>query len=266
MARIFLGCPTHDGRIHDGCAKFFYKNASQQHIVEAAVATFSLLTFNCNLLWSWALSGHEAGLADWFALIHSDVEPGPNWLDTLIAEADRHGADVMTAVIPIKNQKGFTSTAISHPSDECRPFFRLTMAQVRHSGFPVTFDRDLALSALRMLPGELQIKAPTPANLLCNTGCMVCRLGGAWCDPTKVFFDEVTTFERINGLLTPIVRSEDWFFTARAAIHGAKVMATTALRIVHHGTSAYPSDQVWGMPLDVECLAQWGIGPTNIPR
>src|SRR5262249_19012890 len=162
---------------------------------------------------------------------HSDVEPEPFWIDKLIAEAERHQADVMTAVIPIKNEKGLTSTAISHPTDDCRAFFRMTMSQVRHPGFPTTFDRDTALDALAALPPGLRMVAPRPANLLCNTGCMVCRLGRPWCDPTKVFFDEISSFVRINGQWTPIIRSEDWFFSAKAAQHGAKVMATTNLKI-----------------------------------
>ena len=157
-----------------------------------------------------------------------------------------------------------TSTALSHPSDDCRSFFRLTMSQVRHPSFPVTFDRDLAVSALRSLPEDLRLDPPMPANLLCNTGCMVCRLGGAWCDPTKVFFDEVTTFDRINNQWTPIVRSEDWFFTARAAQYGAKVMATTSLKVRHYGISAFSNDQLWGMPIDVENLAQWGVAPESL--
>jgi hypothetical protein len=259
MSRVFIGCPTHDGRIHDGCAKFFYQNNSKEHTVEGAVATFSLITFNCNVLWAVALNRHEAGQADWFAMIHSDVEPEPHWIDKLIAEADRYGADIMTTVIPIKNDTGLSSTAISHPSDDCRAYFRLTMAQLRHPSFPVTFDIAQAVAALRNLPDQLALDPPTPANLLCNTGCMVCRLGANWCDPRKVFFDELTSFERINGQWTPIIRSEDWFFTAKAAQHGAKVMATTSLKVRHHGVSAYPSDQVWGAPRDAEGPAQWGV-------
>jgi hypothetical protein len=197
-------------------------------------------------------------------MIHSDIEPEPFWVDKMIAEADRHRADIMTAVVPIKNDKGLTSTALSHPSDDCRAFLRLTSAQVKHPSFPVTFDRDMAVNALRALPGDLRFDAPMPANLLCNTGCMVCRLGGAWCDPTKVYFDEVTTFQRINNQWTPLIRSEDWFFTAKAFQNGAKVMATTSMKINHHGITSYPNDKVWGMPLDIECLTQWGVNPANL--
>jgi hypothetical protein len=264
MPRVFIGCPTHDGRIHDGCAKFFYQNNSRQHTVEGAVATFSLITFNCNVLWAVALNRHEAGQADWFAMIHSDIEPEAFWIDKLIAEADRHSADIMTAVVPIKNESGLTSTAVSHPSDDCRAYFRLTTSQVLHPNFPVTFDLDLAVDALRKLPDQLAFDPPLPAHLLCNTGCMVCRLGGAWCDPNKVFFDEVTSFHRLNGQWTPIIRSEDWFFTAKAAQHGAKVMATTSLKLRHHGVTAFRSDQAWGVPRDAEGLAQWGVTPDDL--
>ena len=256
MPRVLLGCPTHDGRVHDGCGRALYGSASRQHQVESLVMQFSLLTTNCNILWAMALNRFEAGQLEWFALLHSDVQPEPHWIDKLIAAADEHQADVMTAVIPIKNHKGLTSTAIGDPADEYGKFVRLTMSQVRHPQFPKSFDAQQAVAALGQLPEGLRYQAAEPANLLCNTGAMVCRLG-KWCDPTRVYFDEVTRFARLNGQWTPIVRSEDWFFTARAAACGAKVMATTTLQTIHHGTLQFPSDQVWGMPQDVEGIAQW---------
>jgi hypothetical protein len=76
------------------------------------------------------------------------------------------------------------------------------------------------------------------------------RLGGPWCDPTKVYFDEVNRIIREQGRWTPYNRSEDWFFTSRAARHGAKVMATTVVRIEHHGTAKYPNDIAGGNPID----------------
>jgi hypothetical protein len=256
VATVFLGCPTHDGRILDGCANVFYRNASQHHRVESFVATFSLLTANCNILWAMALNLYEAKQVDWFALIHSDVQPEINWIDRLIAEADAHGADLMSAVIPIKNEKGLTSTAISDPNDDCGKFIRLTTSQVRHPSFPVTFDGETAVQGLRSLPANLRIQAPAGVRLLCNTGCMVCRLG-PWCDPRKVYFDEVTRFERINNQWKPFIRSEDWFFTGQAVAAGAKVMATTTLQVLHHGQTPFPNNQAWGSPLDEEGIGQW---------
>jgi len=256
VATVLLGCPTHDGRLFDGCAKVFYSDASQHHRVVPFVATFSLLTANCNILWAMALNWYEAKQVDWFAMIHSDVQPEPFWIDRLIAEADAHAADVMSAVIPIKNDTGLTSTAISDPNDDCGRFVRLTTSQVRHPSFPVTFDGDKAVQALRSLPENLRIEAPAGAKLLCNTGCMVCRLG-SWCDPTKVYFDEVTRFTRINSQWRPFIRSEDWFFTGQATAAGAKVMATTTLKVLHLGATVFPNDKVWGSPLDQEGLAQW---------
>jgi hypothetical protein len=35
-------------------------------------------------------------------------------------------------------------------------------------------------------------------------------------------------------------------FTSRAAANGAKVMATTAVKVVHHGAAAYANDRIWG--------------------
>jgi hypothetical protein len=203
-----------------------------------------------------AINSYEMKEAEWFAMIHSDVQPEAFWIDRLIAEAEAHGADVMSAVIAIKNEKGLTSTAISDPNDLGGKFIRLTTSQVRHPSFPVTFDGERAVLALRGLPENLRVEAPRGMRLLCNTGCIVCRLG-PWCDPRRVYFDEVTRFERINNQWTPFIRSEDWFFTGQAAVAGAKVMATTTLNVKHLGLTPYPNDQIWGSPRDDEGLGQW---------
>jgi hypothetical protein len=256
MAKVFIGCPSHDGRLYDGCAKGLYAYASRDHDVECRVVSFSLLTLNCNALWAFALNRHQSQQTAWFAMLHSDVAPEAFWLDKLIAEAERHQADIVSVVIPIKDDKGLTSTAISLPRDERRAFFRLTMSQVLHPNFPVTFDCESARQALGALPEELRFQVPAGVKLLCNTGCVVCRLGRPWCDPDKVHFDEVATFERMNDKWNAIALSEDWFFTARAADNGAKVMATKAIKVLHHGGSAFANDQVWGDDRDEHGLAQ----------
>jgi len=256
MARVFLGCPTHDGRMYAGCAKAFFQCPAQYHEVESGVSQNSLLTFNCNLLWSLALKLHATQRADWFAMLHSDVEPEPLWIDKLIMEAERHNADVMTTVIPIKDEQGLTSTAIGQATNFYQGF-RLTMAQVRHPSFPATFDHELAAAALRSLPEHLRIDVPRPSILLGNTGCMVCKLGGRWCDPRQEHFDESTTFQSVDNHWKPWALSEDWNFTARAGQQGAKVMATTSLKVLHHGGAVYPNDKVWGMPLDVKGLSDF---------
>jgi hypothetical protein len=185
--------------------------------------------------------------ATWFAMLHSDVAPEAGWIDKLIEEAERQNADILSVVIPLKEESGLTSTAISHPTEACRTFCRLTMSQVRHAEFPRTFDLEMACKALESLPGPVRIEKVPRTQLLCNTGCVVCRLDRPWCDPRIVCFDDTNTIGRSpNHQWWALTKSEDWMFTSRAAANGAKVMATTAVKVVHHGAAAYANDRIWG--------------------
>jgi hypothetical protein len=87
-------------------------------------------------------------------------------------------------------------------------------------------------------------------RLLCNTGCFVCRLGRAWCDPRHVFFDDLNTILEVNWRWQAAVHSEDWFFTGRVAERGGKVMATKAVVVRHNGNTEFASDEAWGVDRD----------------
>ena len=71
------------------------------------------------------------------------------------------GADVVSTVLPIKDRRGVTSTAIDDPEDEWTPLRRLTMREVHR--LPETF--------------SAQADCGYPNNaLLVNTGCFVLDL------------------------------------------------------------------------------------------
>src|SRR5262245_60422469 len=140
MANVFLAVPTYDGTITTLSARNVWATASQNHIVLPATEDFSLIPLNCNRHWCRALNTREANRLQWFAMLHADVGPEPYWIDRLIAEAEKQGADLLSAVVPIKNQYGFTSTAIYRPGGPVGRFYRLSMSQVLHPSFPETFD------------------------------------------------------------------------------------------------------------------------------
>jgi hypothetical protein len=193
-----------------------------------------------------ALNTRQANDLQWFAMLHSDIGPEPYWLDKLIAEAEKHGADMLSAVVPIKSQDGLTSTAILKPGEPFGAFMRLTMSQVRHPAFPDTFDIHMAVDALASLPEELRETDLPREALLVNTGCMVLRLDRPWADE-RLWFDDLNGIIRVNGELHPVCKSEDWNFSHRVAQEGGKVMATRTIKLTHRGTTDYPSDQIWGL-------------------
>jgi hypothetical protein len=187
-------------------------------------------------------------------MLHADVSPEAWWIDTLIDEAEKHNADMVSAVVPLKNLTGVTSTVIADPGWDAellrggrpaRYFGRLTMRQVRHSRFPTTFGINEAADALAQLPEDLRITNAPRHALLCNTGCMVVRLTSN-IDWLKVFFSVIDgiTFDRGRYYYYDV--SEDWTFSFRMHLAGGKCMATKAVRLAHHGGGRFGNDSAWG--------------------
>jgi len=248
---IFLGCPLSDGRIDVGAARSIFSTATQVHNLMVVPHVTSLLCANFNALWCHALNARESSHLKWFAMLHSDIEPEYWWLDKLIAEADKHGADLLSAVVPVKNVKGLTSTAIARPGSRFTPFCRLTMQQVRHQQFPDTFDIHGAAEALERLPGDLRIEHVPREALLVNTGCFVCRIDQPWSE--NVWFTIHDGIERIDGKWTAVAQSEDWTFSRLVAGQGARVMATRTIALAHKGGGQFLSHQTWGEANDRGC-------------
>jgi hypothetical protein len=245
MANVFLACPTYDGTLTSLTARGLFATAAREHRVYPAIGDFSLVSLNCNRLWCLALNTRQANDLHWFAMLHSDIGPEPWWLDKLIAEAERCGADLLSAVVPIKNQEGLTSTAILQPGAPFGAFHRLSLAQVRHESFPETFDIYKAVDALASLPVGLRQTGLPREALLVNTGCMVMRLDRPWADE-RLWFDDLNGIVRIHGELQAVCKSEDWNFSHRVAQEGGKVMATKIIKLTHRGVSDYSSEQIWG--------------------
>src|SRR5512146_50667 len=65
-----------------------------------------------NRLWAAALTKAQRGKITHFAMLHSDIAPEPGFLDVLMEECCRLNADLVSAVIPLKDGRAVTSTAI----------------------------------------------------------------------------------------------------------------------------------------------------------
>jgi len=166
----------------------------------------------------------------------------------LITEAQRHKADLLSAVVPVKNNSGQTTTAIANPAREYGCLFRLTQAQVRHPYFPDTFGINEAADAIERLPADLCVPEVPRQALLVNTGCMVYRLSH-WRPGIK--FANADDIVFVDGRHKAVTRSEDWTFSKLIADHGGRVMATRLVAIRHWGKRPFDSSQVWGKTRDV---------------
>ena len=215
----------------------------------AETANFSLTPTNCNALLCNCLNLMPSYDFDLMAIVHSDVAPPPFWLDTLYREMQVHQADFVSACIAIKTEQGLVSTAIAQSLDDYDVFTRLTVAQVRHSTFPTTFDINMAMNALERLPEPLTIYDVPRRALLCNTG--LCLFNIKKLDPSKIYFNDPSLIRwHADGGWRPYTEPEDWFFSRKWQEAGLKVVATTALDVQHKGIAAWGTTDVTGEPRD----------------
>lgn len=247
---IFLCTITHDGKLDAGMSMVFNAGASKQ-LYTAKVMPTSLLAFACNRLWCEALNGGYK----WFAMLHADIVPELFFVDKLIDHAQKHDADIMSAVVAIKGPEGTTSTAIMGGDDNFTRYTRLTTKQVYDDSFPEAFDLVAALHALDKQGHDVAEEAFERGRLLVNTGCMVARLDRDW-SPKVHFTINDRIVQQMDGTYAAHVESEDWFFSRRVAEEGGKVMATTAIKLQHVGSYAYNSHHTWGDAVDKEGYLQ----------
>lgn len=249
----FVACPVHDGRLDAGTARALFANASRVRPIIPVSLSCGALAHNFNLHLCMALNARESEGIRWFAMLHSDVEPADWWLDTLIDEAERVGADLMSATVALKDNRGLTSTAMSDPADDWSPACRLSMAQIWHESFPETFDAEAARVALASLPGELREDVPAGSLLEANVGCFVYRLDRPWSD--RISFD---VRHRIavdaGGHHRAEFQSDDWIFSRDVAAAGGRVFCTRKVKTVHKGGAHFVNDHAWGTnAADFDC-------------
>jgi hypothetical protein len=170
-------------------------------------------------------------------MLHNDVVPEPGWLDILLDEMAAHDADLMSAVIPIKDPIcGLTSTGI----DSDNPFEverRITMTELFE--LPETFTSvDCGYGSDR---------------LLVNTGCFVLDFTKDWRKFTnpdgtlKLCFTSPDRIgRRADGQWECQHAPADWGFSRYLNSLGLKVMATRKVRVMHMGDMGYANDHAWG--------------------
>jgi hypothetical protein len=208
-------------------------STANRHRVEVHPKESSLLANGFNQLWVDAL---ESGYTH-FAMLHADVVPQNGWIDTLMEELERTGADIISAVSPIKDDRGITSMGIANdPAYWWTPLRRFTMREIVR--FPLTFSAEDA-----GYPGRA---------LLVNTGCWLADLRNPlWRaeDGRGNLLIYFTIRDRVwkNGeKILCGVQSEDWFFSERLHAVGLKAVATRKVQLQHIGRFPYPNNIAWG--------------------
>ncbi len=227
MSRVYLGIPYRDG-ISGGTCDACFKTGipwGKWDGLELSTRSTSLLTFTFNEVWVGALNTRPY---DAFCMIHDDVVPmDPDWLRTLLEERERVGADILSAVIPIKDERGFSSTAVYDPSHDHHQ--RVTMTEAVEQ-LPKTFDAsDYGIPDGSILP---------------NTGLWVCDFSKPWVEEV-CFTIKDRIFNNGEKWIAQCL-SEDWNFGYWCRKRGLRVMATTVVRAVHRGNFNYPNFVAYG--------------------
>jgi hypothetical protein len=244
--KVFVATP-HAGWVRDdsACARFVWSRGPGHEVVLGGANGGSLLTKGFNHIWATALNYQKAGLVTHLCMLHADIEVGPGWLTTMLGEMASSGAAVLSAVVPIKDQSGDTSTAVETAN--------------------VWGPRRLGLAECLALPPTFRAE-DVPGNdgpLLVNTGLLLVDLSlPAWWErePDGGLYFKFTMRDRVaegpDGQLRPQCQSEDWEWSRRLASCGIVPYATTAVPVVHHGDQGFATHTPDPDPADVtEVLA-----------
>ncbi len=228
--KIFLGMPGY-GQQTAAAGRGLWRASQQMEDVCVVYRQGSLLAANFNGLWCDALNlKHRGAEIKYFAMLHDDIGPTDFWLDTLIAELEAKGLDMLGVVVPIKDTRGVTSIAVDGDTT-WRPKFRLTQKEV-HS-LPETFTSE-------------DVGGP----LLLNTGCWVCRFDSDWVRKVHFTINDRIVFNTASDRYEPETESEDWYFSRLCHELELKIGATRKVAVMHRGGMDFSSQNQWGQEFD----------------
>lgn len=256
---ILLALPTYDQRIHCSTVISVMQATSSPDVrIEPHFRNQSLLTGNFNSLWTIALNGHREGTFTHFGMIHSDVAAEPGWIDRLLGILNT-GYDLVSVVLPIKDKRGITSTAMCFP-EALEPNSliigkRLLTVRECHE-LPGTFTGEDVLSYWKSRPVTSQTEKavyPEKGLLLANTGLWLADLSGDW-TKNLIFHIDDYLLQSENGNLQSGVCSEDWRFSRDAQLNGCRLVCTRDVKAIHFGTAPFTNEEPWGeWATDLQC-------------
>jgi hypothetical protein len=222
---VFLAVPHYDDLV-PAALPGLLQPSGLNHVRTLALEGGSLLAMVFNNLWCRALNQRQEWGITHFAMHHADIQAPPFWVDTLFAEMNRVGADVLSVVVPIKDARGLTSTGTRDPVHG--NIRRFTMKEI--FDLPETF--------------SIADTAVPEQWLMVNTGLWICDFTKPWVE--QVAFSILDSILCENGRFQARALPEDWNFSGWCARQGLRVFATRKLPVVHHGRAAYGNDRVWG--------------------
>jgi hypothetical protein len=229
--QVVIGMPHRDGWAVFGAVRAAcnFPTKKYDHIVLDCGT--SILTHTFNELLCHALNLRDKEGYTHFAMLHNDVVPELQWVDVLLQEMETHKLDMISAVVPLKNDLGLTSTATDTPGYHWG-VRRLTMSEVMQ--MPETF-------TAQDIPHRIK-----DAGLLLNTGCWLMRIDQPWMQ--GLHFRQHDRI--INCLATKSWAaqgmSEDWDFSRQLHDRGCRLGATRKVSL-YHQFPQYHNRSAWGL-------------------
>jgi len=213
----YFGIPTRDGRFDHRISDTLIQARLRFATSCQRTNRSSLLTFNFNSIYADALNRRKDGITHLF-LIHDDVVPTDReWPELLLHELKTYSLHAISAIIPIKNNTGKTSTAVEHAD-----------GTIEHLRTPTTHATFLSADAK---PGQ---------RLLINTGLLLLDIRHEWAE--RLCFnirDEIV--RKQDGTFEAKVHPEDWEMSRWFARNGVPYGATSRVNLVHCGGGEWPS-------------------------
>lgn len=221
--------PHYDHLSFDAAAGYWKACTGANCDIIHAHGKYSILPDNFNAMYIQALNGRVSHGITHFAIIHADVGPENGWLDTLLLEMWEHDADLIGTVIPIKDLRGNTSTALGLKDDHWHKKRRITMREC--ANLPATFTReDTGLG--------------DEYELLINTGLMVVDVTKKWAHECWFQFQNKIVWED-NKWMNKCI-PEDWDFSHQWNQKGGKTVATRKVAVRHKGSQDYGNEMSFG--------------------
>ena len=223
--RIFLALPSYNQWYHGHCLMSVLNATSRGDGLE--VMPYPLSGSLLPRVFNEAIGRSVTNKASIMAMLHADIGVEPGWLVKMVEAMQEHDADVLSAVVAIKDTSETTSTAVSLPGE---PYRRLTLQECA-GALPETFG--LEADYLRDMGAE---------RLLLNTGVMLMRVDRPWLRQWSGFQIRSCIRWDSDNIVVDTV-SEDWDMSEQ--LHNLdprpRLMATTAVRTLHFGAGMYDS-------------------------
>lgn len=223
--RVLLATPTYDGSAESE------SRSSIRYAVTDGSIEFRTLPMESSLLgrgfndcFCEAINCRETEGATHFAMIHADIWPlNLNWLGILYRELVDHNADMVSAIVTMKDWQRRTSTAW-HPKSR-DPLYDKKITYVM-------------MEDMKTLPRTFCAADVGRESdyLLVNTGLWICDITRPWVDTEPYpHFEIRSRIVEKNGKRQNVSLAEDWNFSIQLQDKGAKVCATKAIKCRHRG-------------------------------